>query len=51
MFINEKQLKGDRLSESFICEEAQDIYGAEIMKTLGANSKDFDFKTSRRWLE
>ena len=38
--INEKQLKGDSLSETFICEKVLDIYGDLVMKTLGANSKD-----------
>ena len=27
VLINEKQLKGDSLSEAFICEKALDIYG------------------------
>ena len=47
MLINEKQLKGDSLSEAFICEKALDIYGDLVKKTLGANSKEFDFKASR----
>ena len=47
MFIKEKQLKGNSLSEEFICEKALDIYGDLVMKNLGANSKDFDFKASR----
>ena len=49
MFINEKQLKGDSYGEAFICKKALDIYGDLVKKTLGANSKDFDFKASRRW--
>ena len=51
VLINEKQLKRDSLSEAFICEKALDIYGELVKKTLGANSKDFDFKASRRWFE
>ena len=47
MYINEKQLKGDSLSEAFICEKALDIYGHLVNKTLGANFKDFDFKACR----
>ena len=46
VFINEKQLKGDSLSEAFICEKALDIDGDLVKKTLGENSKDFDFKAS-----
>ena len=51
VFINGKQLKGDSLSEAIICEKALDIYGDLVMKTLGANSKNFDFKSSRGWLK
>ena len=32
-------------------EKALDTYGNLVKKTLGANSKDFDFKASRRWFE
>ena len=51
MFINEKQLKGNSLSEAFICEKTLDIYSDLVKKTHGANSKDFDFKASRGWFE
>ena len=44
-------MKGDSLSEAFIFEKALDIYGDLVMKTLGANSKDFDFKVSRGWFK
>ena len=47
VFINEELLKGDSLSETFISEKAQSIYGDLVKKSLGANSKDFDFKGSR----
>ena len=50
VFINEKQLKEDSLSEAFISEEALDIHDDLVKKTLCANSKDFDFKASRGWL-
>ena len=40
VFINEKQMKGDSLSEAFVCEKALDIYGDLVKKTLGANSKN-----------
>ena len=51
VFINEKQLKGDSLCEAFICENALDFYGDLVKKTFGANSKDFEFKASKGWLE
>ena len=51
VFINERQLKADILSEAFICEEGLDIYDDLIKKTLGANSNDFDFKASIGWFE
>ena len=51
VFINEKQLKGDSLSEVFICEKALDIYDDQAKKTPGTNSKDFDLKASRGWLK
>ena len=44
-------MKGDDLSEAFICEKTLDIYCCIVKKTLGTNSKDFDFKESRRWLK
>ena len=40
VLINEKQLKGDSLSEAFICEKALDIYDDLDKKTLGANYKN-----------
>ena len=51
MFINEIQLKGNSLSEAFICEKALDIYGDIVRKTIGANSNDFDFKAIRGWFK
>ena len=41
----------DCLSEAFIYEKALDIYGDLVKKTLGANSKDLDFKASGGWFE
>ena len=35
----------------FVCARALDIYVDLVKKTLGANSKDFDFKSSRLWFE
>jgi len=51
VFINEKQLKGDSVSEAFICEKALNIYGDLVNKIPGASSKDFDFNASRGWFE
>ena len=51
VFINVRQLKGDSLSEAFICEKALDIHSDIVKKILGANSKDFDFKVGRGWLK
>ena len=42
-------MNGDSLSEAFFCEKELAIYGDLFKKTLGANSKDFDFKASRGW--
>ena len=50
VYLNDKQLKGDSLSEVFICEKAPDIYSDLVRKALGANSKDFGFKASRECL-
>ena len=50
VFINEKQLKRDSLSEVFISEKAPDINSDLVRKALGANSKDFGFKAGREWL-
>ena len=47
VFINEKQLKVDSLSEALICVNALDIHGDLVRKNLGANNKDFEFKASR----
>ena len=47
VFINEKQFKGDSLSEAFICEKVLDIYGDPVKKTIVPDSKDFDIKASR----
>ena len=40
VFIDERQMKGDSLSEAFICDKALDIHGNIVKKTLGTNSKD-----------
>ena len=51
VFIKEKRLIWDNLSEAFICEKTLDIYGDLVKKTLNVNSKDFDFNVSRSWFE
>ena len=51
VYLNDKQLKGDSLSEVFICQKALDIYDDLVKKAIGANSKDFDFKANRGWFE
>ena len=50
VFINEKQLKRDSLSEIFISEKAPDIYSHLVRKALGANYKDFGLRAGREWL-
>lgn len=49
VFINEKMLAGDRISEAFIREKALEIYNDLVKKTLGINAENdiFEFKASR----
>ena len=55
VFINEKQLKGGSLSETFICEKAQDINGdpvkklfMQILKTLTSKQEEDGSKSLKR---
>ncbi|XP_067135000.1 tigger transposable element-derived protein 1-like [Centruroides vittatus] len=51
IFINEKQLRGDSISETFICEKALEIYDDLVKKTPGTSTSAFVFKASRGWFE
>ena len=47
VYINEVQLRGDSISELFICEKALEIYDDLVKKNPGASDDTFDFKASR----
>ncbi|XP_034979547.1 tigger transposable element-derived protein 1 [Zootoca vivipara] len=51
IWITEKQLAGDRISESIICEKALHLHGQLIANTPGASAEAESFKASRGWLE
>ena len=51
VFINDKQMKGDSLSEAFISKKALDVNGDLVKKSLGTHSKDFDFEARRGWFK
>ncbi|XP_025099953.1 tigger transposable element-derived protein 1-like [Pomacea canaliculata] len=52
VYINEKQLEGVSISESFICEKALTTYEDLQKKTPGTSAaRNFVFKASRGWFE
>ena len=51
IFINEKQLTGDSISEDAICGKARQLYGDLIKKDPSIVPEGFDFKGSRGWFE
>ena len=44
-------MKGDNISESFICEKALEIYDDLVKKKPGTSDYTFEFKASRGWFE
>ncbi|XP_045609751.2 tigger transposable element-derived protein 1 [Procambarus clarkii] len=51
-WINDKQLSGDSLSETIICEKARLLHDDLIKKSPGTSEADtIDFKASRGWFE
>lgn len=53
IFINERQLAGDGISEELICEKALEIYSDLLKETPGTSTESgaFEFKASRGWFE
>ena len=51
VYINEVQLRGDNISESFICKKASEIYDDLVKKNLGTSDDTFEFKAIRGWFE
>ena len=49
--VNDVQLRGDNISESFICEKALEIYDDVVKKNPGTSDDTIEFKTSRGWFE
>ena len=43
VYINEIQLRGDNISESFICEKALEIYDDLVKKNSGISDDTFEF--------
>ena len=52
IWINEKQLAGDSISEAIICEKAKALY-ADLLRQVAGSSKEeqVEFKASRGWFE
>ena len=51
VYINEVQLRGDNISELFICEKAIEIYDDLVKKKPVTSDDTFEFKASRGWFE
>ena len=51
VYINEVQLRGDNISESFICEKALKIYDDFVIIKPGTSNDTFEFKASRGWFK
>ncbi|XP_034954627.2 tigger transposable element-derived protein 1-like [Zootoca vivipara] len=51
IWINEKQLAGDRISESIICKKALHLHADLIKNTPGTSAESDIFKASRGWFD
>ena len=52
VWINEKQLQGDSVSEAMICEKDRHLHSDLVASTPSShNAEPEDFKASRRWFE
>ncbi|XP_033009888.1 tigger transposable element-derived protein 1-like [Lacerta agilis] len=51
IWITERQLAGDRISESIICEKALHLHADLVANTPGASAEVESFKASRGWFE
>ncbi|XP_069187057.1 tigger transposable element-derived protein 1-like [Procambarus clarkii] len=52
VWMNERQLHGDSVSEALVCAKAKKLYVDLVRKTPGASSEEEDiFKASRGWFE
>ena len=47
VYVNEVQLRGDNISESFICEKALEIYDDLVKKNPWTSNDTFEFRASR----
>ena len=52
VYIRDRELRGDSISESLICEKALEIYDDLLKKNPSTSAGDnFEFKASRGWFE
>ncbi|XP_023665526.1 histone-lysine N-methyltransferase EHMT2 isoform X7 [Paramormyrops kingsleyae] len=51
VWINEKQLAGDTVTETFICEKAKTLYTDLVSKLPGTSTENEGFKASRGWFD
>ena len=49
VWINQKQLAGDSISETIICEKAKRLYDNLKQDSPGTSNQSNEFKASRRW--
>ncbi|XP_016070266.1 PREDICTED: tigger transposable element-derived protein 1-like [Miniopterus natalensis] len=51
VWINEKQLAGDSISEAMICEKAKRLHADLLKDTPGTSAQSGSFKASRGWFD
>ncbi|KAM6455899.1 tigger transposable element-derived protein 1-like [Liasis olivaceus] len=51
VWLNEKQLAGDRVSEAMICEKARKLHSDLLQKNPSTSAASEEFKASRGWFE
>uniref|UniRef100_A0A8C4S1J5 HTH CENPB-type domain-containing protein n=1 Tax=Erpetoichthys calabaricus TaxID=27687 RepID=A0A8C4S1J5_ERPCA len=51
VWLNEKQLTEDSVSEAIICEKARKIHGNLLKKNPSSSGEGEEFKASRGWCE
>ncbi|XP_013014048.1 zinc finger and SCAN domain-containing protein 29 isoform X3 [Cavia porcellus] len=51
VWLSEKQLTGDRVSEAMICEKARKLYSDLLQENPSASATSNEFKASRGWFD
>ncbi len=51
MWLREKQLAGDTVTEAIVCEKARAIFSDLVQQTQGTSADEESFKASHGWFQ